>query len=141
MKWKIQPNHVGISVANIKESIAWYKKHLGCVLESEDDFSEIKTKIAFLSMGNFRIELFEHYNTQKIQDYRKHPLTDMQHQGTLHICFSMENGITGLFENFKTAGVKILMGPILSPTKDALMGFISDNTGNLIEFIQPLKKQ
>jgi hypothetical protein len=30
------------------------------------------------------------------------------------------------------------MGPVLSPPKDAMMGFIRDNTGNLIEIIELL---
>lgn len=140
MKWNIQPNHVGISVANMKEAISWYQNHLGCLLESEEDFPEIKTKIAFLSLGSFKIELFEHYETQKIKDYRKNPLTDMQHQGTLHICFSIQNGLKEMFEKFESDGVKIVMGPMLSPPKDALMGFIHDNTGNLIEFIELIQK-
>lgn len=139
MKWNIEPNHVGISVANMNDSIAWYTKHLGCTLESEQDYPELKSKIAFLSMGNFRIELFEHYETQRIQDHRKHPLTDMRYQGTLHICFSMQDGLEDMFAKFKDDRINIVMGPVLSPPKDALMGFINDNTGNLIEFIQPLK--
>lgn len=133
----IQPHHVGISVANLKESIAWYKKHLDCELESEYDFPMIKAKIAFVKKGNFRIELFEHYETKPLSEHRKHPLTDMQHQGTLHICFQMQDGLAELFEKFKREGVEIVMGPAPSPPNDATMGFIRDNTGNLIEFIQP----
>jgi len=136
----IQPHHVGISVANLKESIAWYKKHLDCTLESEYDFPMLKAKIAFVKNGDFRIELFEHYETQPLAEHRKHPLTDMQHQGMLHVCFQMENGLEGMFDRFKKDGVDVVMGPMMSPPKDAIMGFIRDNTGNLIEFIQLLKQ-
>lgn len=141
MNYNMKPNHFGISVANLEESIAWYSTHLGYELESINDFPEINTKLAFVKKDDFRIELFEHYETQSIADYRKHPLTDMKYQGNLHICFCMEDGLEALFENFKATGVDIVMGPMLSPPKDAIMGFIRDNTGNLIEIIEPLKNQ
>ena len=134
------PHHVGISVADLKASIAWYEKHLGFKLEKEYEFPAIKAKIAFLRKNDFRIELFEHYESEPLADYRKHPLTDMQRQGTLHICFAMDSGLEELFEKFKAEGVAVAMGPMLSPPKDAMMGFIRDNTGNLIEFIQPLEE-
>ena len=138
---QMKPHHVGISVGNLKESIAWYQKHLDCELESEYEFPGIKSKIAFIRRGDFRIELFEHYHTQPLADHRKHPLTDMQHQGTLHICFQLESGLEDLFEQFSREGVTIVMEPRLSPPKDAMMGFIRDNTGNLIEIIQLLKPE
>jgi len=135
----LKPHHVGISIGDMEASIAWYVKHLDFELLWCKDFPEIRTKIAFLRHGNFDVELFEHFETLEIPEYRKHPLADMQHQGTLHICFVMETGLEGLFERFRTEGVDIVMGPILSPPKDAMMGFIRDNTGNLIEIIEFLR--
>ncbi len=132
----LKPHHVGISVANLDESIAWYQKHLGFELLWRNDFPMIHTKIAFLRHGNFDIELFEHDDSKPLADYRKQPLTDMQHQGTKHICFVMENGLEMLHEGFVTEGVDIAMSLRESPPKDALMCFIRDNTGNLIEIIQ-----
>ena len=132
----LKPHHVGISVANMAESIAWYQKHLDFELLWSKDFPMINTHIAFLKQGDFQIELFEHYDTKPLADYRKHPLTDMQYQGTKHICFVMENGLENLYERFVTEGVDIAMSLRESPPKDALMCFIKDNTGNLIEIIQ-----
>ncbi|MEN9610955.1 MAG: hypothetical protein RLZZ628_1769 [Bacteroidota bacterium] len=132
----LKPHHVGISVGNMEESIAWYQKNLNFEFLWCNDFPQIHTKIAFLQHGDFRVELFEHYDTQSIPAYRKHPLTDMKHQGTKHICFMMENGLEDLFKQLKINEVTIVMGPMLSPPKDALMGFIQDNTGNLIEIIE-----
>jgi methylmalonyl-CoA/ethylmalonyl-CoA epimerase len=134
-KIKLIPHHVGISIQNMQESIAWYKNVLDFEFLWEKDFPEIKTRIAFLQHSNFKIELFEHYQTQALAAERKHPLTDMQLQGTKHICFETKN-VEKLFEQFKEKKVDIVMGPVLSPPKDALMGFIRDNTGNLIEIIE-----
>ena len=134
----LKPHHVGISVANMAESIAWYQKHLNFELLWCKDFPAIKTKIAFLRHGSFDVELFEHINTKNLPSYRKHPLTDMQYQGTKHICFILENGIETFFDRLNTEGVDIAMSLRLSPPKDAIMCFIRDNTGNLIEIIQLL---
>jgi methylmalonyl-CoA/ethylmalonyl-CoA epimerase len=134
-KIKLVPHHVGISIQNMKDSITWYKEILGFDFLWEKDFPEIKTTIAFLQQGGFRIELFEHHQTQELTEERKHPLTDMQQQGTKHICFETKD-LEKLFEQFKEKKVDIVMGPMLSPPKDAMMGFIRDNTGNLIEIIE-----
>jgi methylmalonyl-CoA/ethylmalonyl-CoA epimerase len=134
-KIKLIPHHVGISIQNMQESIAWYKEILDFEFMWERDFPEIKTKIAFLQHDDFKIELFEHHQTQELAVERKHPLTDMQQQGTKHICFETRN-LEKLFEQFKEKKVDIVMGPMLSPPKDAMMGFIRDNTGNLIEIIE-----
>ncbi len=135
----LKPHHVGISVANIDESIAWYQRHLDFTLLWQNDFPMIKTKIAFLRHGSFDVELFEHYETNALEEYRKQPLMDIQFQGTKHICFAIEKDIEKLYDFFLTEGVDIAMSLRESPPKDALMCFIRDNTGNLIEIIQLLQ--
>jgi predicted O-methyltransferase YrrM/catechol 2,3-dioxygenase-like lactoylglutathione lyase family enzyme len=133
---QMRPHHVGISIANMQKSIAWYIENLGFEIVSENDFPNIKTKIAFLRKGEFQIELFEHYESQKIEEYRKMPLTDMQHQGTLHICFYIQTDIEKLYNKLVENDVEVAMSLRLSPPGDAKMCFIRDNTGNLIELIQ-----
>jgi catechol 2,3-dioxygenase-like lactoylglutathione lyase family enzyme len=134
----LKPHHVGISIADMTASIDWYKTNLGFELLWQKDFSDIKTKIAFLKNGDFQIELFEHYQTQILAEHRKQPLTDIQHQGTKHICFILENGIEAFYERLVAGGVDVAMSLRESPPKDAFMCFIRDNTGNLIEIIQVL---
>ncbi len=136
LKSYLKPHHAGISVSNIEQSIVWYQKHLDFELQWSNDFPAIKTKIAFLKHGDFQIELFEHYKTKPMAANRKHPLTDMQIQGTKHICFIIKHGIEDLFKKFVADDVDIVFGPILSPPKDALMGFIRDADGTLIEIIE-----
>jgi hypothetical protein len=63
----------------------------------------------------------------------------MQVQVTKHICFIIENGIEEFYQKLAEGGVDIAMSLRLSPPKDAMMFFIRDNTGNLIESIEILK--
>ena len=136
---KLKPLHIGISVANMQESIAWYEEILDFELMWVKDFPELKAKIAFLKNDNFQIELFEAYETVALPRERLLPITDLQTQGTKHIAFGTED-IVALFEKFKTKNVDIVFGPMESPPKDALFGFIRDNSGVLIEFIEQYKK-
>ncbi len=131
----MKPLHVGISVRNIEESMEWYRHVLGFDLLWCKDFEDLKAKIAFVKKDDFEIELFEHHESINLPEERRMPKSDIQTQGTKHVAFGVED-ITTLFEDFKNKGVDIVFGPIESPPKDALFGFIRDPSGVLIEFIQ-----
>jgi methylmalonyl-CoA/ethylmalonyl-CoA epimerase len=130
---KITPLHIGISVADIEKSAAWYKEMLGFEKRSLEYATPLKCKVAFLKNGNFEIELFQHDDTITLPKERMHPNTDIQTQGTKHICFSNDN-VPELAEQLKRKGVDIALGP-LNMGSDAVL-YIRDNNGTLIEFIQ-----
>ncbi|MDZ7879946.1 MAG: VOC family protein [Saprospiraceae bacterium] len=131
----LKPLHVGISVANMEESIHWYQDKLDFDLMWCKHFPELKTKIAFLKHGNFEVELFEADNSIALPEERRLPISDLETQGTKHIAFGVKN-IEKLFKRFRTEGVDIVFGPVESPPKDAIFGFIRDNSGVLIEIIE-----
>jgi methylmalonyl-CoA/ethylmalonyl-CoA epimerase len=129
----LKPSHCGISIANMKESIEWYEKMLGFELVSCKDFDMLNCEVAFLKTGNFEIELFRHFNTLSLPPDRREPNKDIQTQGIKHVCYEVED-ITSLFNNLRAKGVDIVFGP--TKMENTLMGFIRDNTGNLIELLQ-----
>ena len=52
--------HAGISVYNMEESLAWYKKNLGFEVVKNDGYvPPLKAKIVFIEKDGFQIELFE----------------------------------------------------------------------------------
>jgi methylmalonyl-CoA/ethylmalonyl-CoA epimerase len=131
----LKPHHVGISVANLADSIKWYEKILSFSLVWEKYFPTIETKIAFLRNETFEIELFEANHQIPLPNERFLPNTDLQTQGTKHIAFEVSD-IIKLFEEFDLQGVDIAISPRESPPKDALFGFIRDPSGVLIEFVE-----
>ncbi len=131
----LKPLHCGISVSNIQESIKWYRNMLDFELVSCKDMTELNSLVAFIRHGDFEIELFEHHNTIPLPIERVVPNSDIQIQGTKHICFQVDD-IVLLFERLDKKGADIVMGP--QSMENALMGFIHDNNGTLIEFIQKL---
>lgn len=131
----IKPLHVGISVGDIQAAIQWYQSILGFSLLWCRYFPALNTQIAFLKLDDFEIELFEPDEPKLLPDERRLPITDLQTLGTKHIAFGTDD-IETLFARFREQDVDIVFGPFESPPKDALFGFIRDNSGVLIEFIQ-----
>jgi methylmalonyl-CoA/ethylmalonyl-CoA epimerase len=130
---KCIPLHIGISVANIEESIAWYEEILGFEKRKLEYIEPLKCKVAFIKNGDFEIELFQHDETLALPEERMYPNTDIQTQGTKHICFANDN-VMELAVNLKNKGVDVILGP-LNMENDTVI-FIRDNNGTLIEFIQ-----
>lgn len=52
-------NHIGIAVNNIETSIPFYRDTLGMTYEGDEVVAEQKVKVAFLAVGESRIELLE----------------------------------------------------------------------------------
>jgi len=125
----VKPLHCGISIADMQESIEWYNKMLGFELLFRKDIDILNCEIAFLKTGDFEIELFRHHNTLPLPPDRREPNKDIQTQGIKHICYEVED-ITTLLNDLRAKGVDVVFGPI--QMEGTLMGFIRDNTGNLI---------
>ena len=129
----VKPLHTGVSVADMQESIDWYHKMLGFELEWKKYYDFLKCEIAFVKAGDFEIELFKHDESISLPADRKEPDADMKTQGNKHIAYEVED-ITSLLNELKEKGADVVFGP--TPMEGTLMGFIRDNTGNLIELIQ-----
>lgn len=131
---QLRPLHVGISVQDIDKSLQWYREMLGFELLSDTYMPPLKSRVVFIGNGAFEIELFQHDETIPIPQERLMPNSDIQTQGTKHVCFSHPD-VAGLLAQLKEKGVDIVMGPQV--IEGTVMGFIHDNNGTLIEFIQP----
>ena len=127
----ITPHHVGISVADLDASIAWYENMLGFVVEQRVEIAAIPAKIAFLKREHFRIELFEVVDAAPLPEDRRVPNKDLRTHGTKHLAFSAED-VAALMRELKQRGVDVAMEANIQGNPVA---FVRDNTGNLIEFV------
>jgi len=136
--FEISPHHFGLSVPNLEESVAWYRKMLGfeVVTRMKEDAAN-KMLIALMRRGNFYLELFQVEGAQPMPDYRRDPNTDLRVHGLKQIAFQVSD-VHAAVKELKEKGVEIAMGPIESP--GVVFAFIRDNSGILIELIQ-FKKQ
>ena len=52
-------NHIGIAVKSLEASIPFYRDQLGMTFEGTEEVADQKVKVAFLQIGESRIELLE----------------------------------------------------------------------------------
>lgn len=132
--FEISLHHVGISVANLEESIAWYKEMLGFeeVIRMSEDAAN-KMKIGHIKRGNCYIELFEVEGAEPLPEYRLDPSADLRVHGLKHFGLQV-NDAHAAVEELKAKGVEVAMGPIDTP--GVCFVFIRDNSGNAFELIE-----
>ena len=124
--------HVGVSVGNMEESLAWYKKNLDFELVKDDYVPPLGARICFIRNGDFEIELFRYDSPKPIPEDRLVPNTDLQTIGTKHVAFEVPD-MKALKEKFLANGVDIAHEVMMEGNN---VMFVRDNSGVLIEFIQ-----
>ncbi|AEV60859.1 MAG: VOC family protein [Pseudomonas sp.] len=128
----IKPHHGGISVPNLDESIDWYRLMLGFELESRAFISQIPAEIAFIRCGDYRIELFQLDQAHPLPADRREPHLDLKTHGHKHLCFAVQDA-PAAFAVLRGKGANIVFENVIDGTP---MGFLRDNSGNLLELIQ-----
>lgn len=103
----LKPHHVGISVRDLDEAIAFWGKHFGFVLDFKAEIPPIKAKIAFIKRDGFRLELFEVQDAAAVPEARLRPNTDLLTQGTKHLGFSVVD-VQATLEKLHDAGITIV---------------------------------
>ena len=132
----VRPHHVGISVADLQASIAWYERYLGFALESLVPVPEDEGRVAMLvAQGGFRVELFELPGAAPLPADRRHPATDLRTHGVKHVAYQVA-GIEAWQARLRDLGADIVWD--LRVHEDVKVLFLRDNTGNLVELVEPL---
>jgi catechol 2,3-dioxygenase-like lactoylglutathione lyase family enzyme len=132
--FEISFHHIGISVANLEESIAWYKEMLGFeeVTRMSEDAAN-KMEIGHIRRGNCYVELFQVEGAKPLPEYRRDPSADLRVHGVKHFGLKVDDVFAAVKE-LKAKGVEIAMGPIDTP--GVCFIFIRDNSGNALELIE-----
>jgi glyoxylase I family protein len=136
-------SHVGISVANLERSIAFYRDLLGMHVIEEVPFKGeryeailglkgAQGKIATLRTANVEVELFEFAHPTPNSGSPMRPVSD---HGITHFAMKVE-GIEGLYTRLKAAGVAFHCAPIHFPGC-ATATYARDPDGNVIELLEP----
>jgi methylmalonyl-CoA/ethylmalonyl-CoA epimerase len=128
-------HHIGISVANLEESIAWYKEMLGFEEVMRMDRGETIENmiIGHIKRGNCYIELFQVAGAKPLPEYRRDPNADLAVHGLAHFGLQVDD-VHAALKELKAKGVEVAMGPIDTP--GVTFVFIRDNSGNAFELIE-----
>jgi len=130
---KLKPLHMGVSVSDMETSIQWYQNVLGFQLERSTYMAPLKSKVAFLRLGDFSVELFRPDEVIPLPEERRIPNEDIKTNGTKHIAFLVKD-MDALFKDLSEK--KVDFATAVFGVNNNKVLFIRDNTGNLIEFIQ-----
>ena len=133
--FEISHHHVGISVPNVEESIAWYHKMLG--FEVVTRMKQTGMIVGHIRRGNCYIELFQVDGAKPLPDYRRDPSADLRVHGLAHFAFQVAD-VQAAIKELKAKGAEIAMNPVDTP--GVAFAFVRDNAGNCFEMIQ-YKKQ
>lgn len=129
---QLEPLHVGISVTNMDQAIAWYGENLDFHLVKDDGFlPPLGARVCFLRHGDFQIELFQYQDPKPLPPDRRHPNTDLQTVGTKHIAFGVSD-LETLKARLTANGVELAHE--VNMNGDHVL-FIRDCCGSLIELI------
>ncbi len=132
----VAPHHVGISVADLEESIDWYERVLGFRLEAVVAVPEDDGRVAMLEQGGFRVELFEIPGAAALPPARREAGSDLRTHGVKHLAYEVSD-IEAHAERLRALGVDIVWD--VRVHEDVKVVFVRDNTGNLVELVEPLR--
>ena len=102
-------NHIGIAVKQIEETIKVYSEALDLKVEGYEEVAEQKVKIAFITIGESRIELLE--STDPGGPISK--FIEAKGEGTHHIAIEVDD-IEDQLEELKTKGLRLIDEKIIS---------------------------
>jgi catechol 2,3-dioxygenase-like lactoylglutathione lyase family enzyme len=134
--------HVGVSVADLQRSIAFYRDVLGMEVVVEGPFSDERYgtimdlggatgKVALLKAGGALVELFEFSEPSPKPVERDRPVCDL---GITHFCLEVTD-IVATYERLKAAGVPFHCPP-LEFSGIAVATYGRDPDGNVFELLQ-----
>ncbi len=95
--------HIGIAVANLEESIAYFEQLLGTTCYAIEEVKDQKVKTAFLMVGQTKIELLQ--STDPEGPIGK--FIEKKGEGIHHLAFAVENASEALKEAESSGNVLI----------------------------------
>ncbi len=99
----IKINHIGIAVADIDESLKFWRDALGIELSHIEDVPSQKARVAFLPVGESEVELVN----PTTEDSGVARFIAERGGGMHHLCIEVDD-IEGVIANLKEKGVRMI---------------------------------
>ena len=126
-------HHVGLSVADLEGSIAWYEHVLGFRCQGRFNNPAIPAQMAMLRNGDMHVELLCVPSSAPVPPERSVPDEDLKTCGNKHISFACTD-VPAAIEDIRSRGGDVIW--IRDHGDGRVNAFIRDHEGNLIEFMQ-----
>ncbi len=125
-------NHIGIAVKSIEEAKRFYEA-IGLVVEGEEVVEEQKVRVAFIQVGETRIELLEATS----EDSPVAKFIGKRGEGIHHIAFQVDD-VEKALEALKNKGVRLIDEKPRRGAHNTRIAFIHPKSTNgvLVELCQ-----
>lgn len=112
-------NHIGIAVHSLDASIPFYRDQLGMNFEGTEEVVDQQVRVAFLQVGESRIELLE--PTSDASPVAKY--LQKKGEGIHHLAYEVED-IAATLEKMKEQGVRLIDEAPRQGAHDSLIAFL-----------------
>jgi len=129
-------NHIGIAVRDIDESLPFWTEGLGLKLQHIEEVGGMKSKVAFLPVGESDVELVQPTSPESTMT----KFIDEKGQGIHHLCLETDD-IDGMLSHLKAKGIRLINEtPIIM--EDRKMAFVHPKStgGVLLELYEIVNK-
>ena len=112
-------DHIGIAVNSLDKSIALYRDQLGMEFEGSEEVTEQKVRVAFLKVGESRIELLE----PTAADSPVAKFLEKNGEGVHHLAYQVAD-IEAALAELKQKGVRLIDETPRRGAHNSLIAFI-----------------
>lgn len=129
-----QIEHIGIAVRNLEESVKFYTDLIGLKLLGYETVESEKVRVAFLEIGETRLELLEATSP----DSPIAQFIEKKGEGIHHIALQVDNAVERL-DGLKAKGIKLIHEVPKEGAHGNLVAFLHPKSTNgvLLELCQP----
>ncbi|WP_134698877.1 methylmalonyl-CoA epimerase [Ammoniphilus sp. YIM 78166] len=129
-----QIEHIGIAVRNLEESVRFYTELIGLKLLGYETVESEKVRVAFLEIGETRLELLEATSPES-------PIAqfiEKKGEGIHHIALQVDDAVERL-DGLKSKGIKLIHEVPKEGAHGNLVAFLHPKSTNgvLLELCQP----
>lgn len=126
-------SHIGVAVESIEDTIGFYRDVLGLPAEGEEVVAEQKVKVAFLTVGETRLELLE----PTAEDSPVKKFLEKKGPGVHHLAFVVDD-IEAELARLKAAGVRLIDETPRQGAHGTRIAFVhpKESNGVLVELTQ-----
>ena len=125
--------HIGIAVESIEKALGFWRDGLGLELVGSEEVTTQKVRVAFLPLGEFRIELLE--GTSEDSPIAK--FVAKRGEGINHVCFEVDD-IEATLADLKEKGFRLIHETPVPGAHDTRVAFLHPKSasGVLLELVE-----
>jgi methylmalonyl-CoA mutase, C-terminal domain len=131
-------DHIGIAVSSLDETLPFYVNQLGLTLEAIEEVPSQRVKVAFIKIGETRLELLEAMS----DDSPIAQFIEKRGQGVHHVALGVSN-IQNRIEELKSNGIKMINETPVIGAGGAQVAFMHPSSSHkvLFELCEKSKKE